>query len=251
MRWVEAQRIVRTGQFQTTVVSVTQLSPRMRRIVLESSGIADQSWPLGCDVAVVLHGEDGRELRRRYTVRSTSGDSLTLDALLHGHGPGSAWASSATPGDRVSVLGPRGRVDLPAASWRVAFTDESGLPAIAALAEALRSSPGRGEQTLLVYAETADEGEVYPLPPNAVAEWLIRAHRPAGGAELLLSGVDRARTALARLYGDAAMDEAGFGYVLGESRTSVAVRDALLELGLDRSHVYAKGYWNLHARPTR
>lgn len=233
----EVQHITRTGQFLATVTDLVMLSPRMRRIELAAPEIAGRSWPLGCDVAVVLAGPDGREVRRRYTVRSTAGDRLVLDAVLHGHGPGSSWAQALRPGEQVSFFGPRGELPLPPqsqASWLLALTDESGLPAIGALAEA--AGP-----RLRVLAEIADDGERYPLPEATEVRWLTRDGRPAGRAEPLIEA----------LAGIAAGTGPGFGYLLGESRAIVAVRDALATLGLGRSEVYAKGYWNLNSRPTR
>jgi NADPH-dependent ferric siderophore reductase len=234
----EVQHITRTGQFLATVTGLSMLSPRMRRIVLAAPEVAGRDWPLGCDIAVVLAGPDGREVRRRYTVRSQSEDQLVLDAVLHGHGPGASWAQSLRLGDQVSFFGPRGELPLPpesSAGWLLALTDEAGLPAIAAVAEALQPA-GR---PLRVLAEIADDGERYPLPGNAEVRWLARDGRPAGRPDLLIEAVDGLPPG------------PGFGYLLGESRAIVAVRDALDRLGLSRSQVYAKGYWNLHSRPTR
>jgi NADPH-dependent ferric siderophore reductase len=236
----EVQHITRTGQFLTTVAELSMLSPRMRRIVLAAPEIAGRDWPLGCDIAVVLAGPDGREVRRRYTVRSTAGDRLVLDAVLHGHGPGSSWAQALRPGDRVSFFGPRGELPLPAESeahWLLALTDEAGLPAIGALAEAVEAA-GR---TVRVLAEIGDDGERYPLPDSAEVRWLSRDGRPPGQPELLIDALAGVRPGTGP----------GFGYLLGESRAIVAVRDALARVGLSRSEVYAKGYWNLNSRPTR
>jgi len=231
------QHITRTGQFLTTVAEVGSLSPHMRRIVLTAPEIAERDWPLGCDIAVVLAGPDGREVRRRYTVRSSDGDRLVLDALLHGHGPGSSWAASLRAGEQVTFFGPRGELPLPPADWLLALTDESGLPAIGALAEAAEAAGRR----LRVLAEIADDGERYPLPGNAEVRWLTRDGQPAGRPDLLIGALDGVQPGTG----------AGFGYLLGESRVIVAVRDALARLGLSRSEVYAKGYWNLNSRPTR
>ncbi|HEX4726273.1 MAG TPA: siderophore-interacting protein, partial [Jatrophihabitans sp.] len=131
----EVQHPTRTGQFQTTVTDLVTLSPRMRRITLSAPQLGQQDWPLGCDIAIVL-AEGGREIRRRYTVRSAAGDQVLVDAVLHGHGPGSSWAQQLQVGDLVRFFGPRGRLELAEADWLLAVTDESGLPAIAALAEA-------------------------------------------------------------------------------------------------------------------
>jgi NADPH-dependent ferric siderophore reductase len=230
----EVQHPTRTGQFLTTVTGLVALSPRMRRITLSSPQIAQQSWPLGCDIAIVLFAAD-REIRRRYTVRTVTGDQLLVDAVLHGHGPGSTWAQSLQLGDPVRFFGPRGEIPLAEAAWWLALTDESGLPAIAALAEAL------GERPISVLAEIADEAEHYPFPPNANVQWLPRADRQAGTVELLTEALDRLELPAG----------AGQAYLLGESRAVVALRDQLGRRGLDRAAIYAKGYWNLNSRPTR
>jgi NADPH-dependent ferric siderophore reductase len=231
------QHITRTGQFLATVAELTMLSPRMRRIVLTAPEIAGQHWPLGCDIAVVLTGPDGREVRRRYTVRSTAGEQLVLDAVLHGHGPGSTWAQELQVGGQVTFFGPRGELPLPPASWLLALTDEAGLPAIGALAEAAAAA-GRELQVL---AEIADDAERYPLPANAEVRWLTRDGRPAGQPDLLIGALDQLRPGTGP----------GYAYLLGESRVIVTVREELARFGLSRSEVYAKGYWNLNSRPTR
>jgi NADPH-dependent ferric siderophore reductase len=235
-----AQHLRRTNRFQASVTELTDLSPRMRRIRLAAPELADVHWPLGCDIAIVLAGPDGREVRRRYTVRSATGDTLVLDALLHGHGPGSDWASSVHHGDQATFFGPRGEIELPDADWLLALTDESGLPAIGALAEALGCDRS-GERSISVLAEIADEAERYPLPPNAEVRWLTRDGHPAGSAELLTEALTEFGPPAGR----------GYAYVLGESRAVTQLRDALATVGLDRAAVYAKGYWNLNARSTR
>ncbi len=233
----DVQHITRTGQFLTNVADLTMLSPRMRRIVLTAAEIAGQDWPLGCDVAVVLDGPDGREVRRRYTVRSQAGEQLVIDALLHGHGPGSSWAQSLQVGSQVRFFGPRGQLPLPPHRWLLALADEAGLPAIGALAEAA-AADGRGVQVL---AEIDADAERYPLPPNAEVRWLTRDGRPPGQPGLLAGALDQVRPG----------PGPGFAYLLGESRAIVAIRDELARFGLGRSEVYAKGYWNLNSRPTR
>ena len=228
------QHITRTGQFLTSVAAVDTLSPRMRRITLSADAVAERAWPLACDIAIVLAGEDGREVRRRYTVRTTAGPSLVVDAVLHGHGPGSTWASEVSVGDEVTFFGPRGEVPVTGADWLLALTDESGLPAVAAVAEAL----GR---EISVIAEIANEDEQYSLPPNATVKWLPRGGRPAGSADLLTAALDDVTPAAGT----------GYAYVIGESRAIVALRDQLSRFGLSRADVYAKGYWNLNSRSAR
>jgi NADPH-dependent ferric siderophore reductase len=231
------QHITRTGQFQVAVAAVSTLSPRMRRIALKAPAIAHQQWPLACDIAIVLTAEDGREVRRRYTVRSVEGDVLHVDAVLHGHGPGSSWAAATAVGDDVVFFGPRGVIELPVVPRLLALTDESGLPAIAALVEA-------AARPITVLAEIADPGETYPLPANAEVSWLPRGAAEAGSPAVLLAGLDA-------LVQDAPAQRPGYAYVLTESRAAVTLREALGRFGLSRADVYAKGYWNLNSRSGR
>jgi NADPH-dependent ferric siderophore reductase len=230
------QQPSRTRQFHAEVSELVFLSPRMRRIALRSPEIAEQSWPLGCELAVVLASPD-REIRRRYTVRSVADDTLLVDAVLHGHGPGSSWAAGLQVGDPVTFFGPRGELPLPAADWLLALTDESGLPAIGALAEAA----GAQGRSIRVLAEISGPDEQYPLPATAEVSWLVRGDAPVGEPDLLAAAVDALEV----------QPGTGYGYVLGESRAVVSLRDRLDRLGLHRTAVYAKGYWNLNARPTR
>jgi NADPH-dependent ferric siderophore reductase len=234
------QHITRTGQFRTRVTQVSVLSPRMRRIELAADEIAATEWPLACDIAIVLTGPEGREVRRRYTVRRSSHDQLTVDAVLHGHGPGSAWAEQLARDDSVCFYGPRGRIDPPGpfdARPLIAVTDESGLPAIAALAEALTD-----QRRITVLAEIADPDERYPLPESADPIWLERRGASAGTVDLLAPALTASLTETGL---------PGFGYVITETRAAVVLRDLLIERGVPRDRVYTKGYWHLNSRPTR
>lgn len=227
------QHLARTPQFHAQVTSLAQLSPRMRRVIVTAPEIATQHWPLGCDVAIVLTGQDGREVRRRYTVRSVARDELIIDAVLHGDGVGSSWAANAQPGDQVVFFGPRGEIGLPTGDDVLALTDESGLPAVAALMEAV---PG----PVVVLAEIAEDTERYPLPDNAQVTWLARDGRTAGDPTILLDAL-----------ASTAVDAHTCAYVIAESRGVLSIRDALTARGVSRSTIYAKGYWNLKSRPTR
>ena len=95
---------------------------------------------------------------------------------------------------------------------------------------------------MTVLAEIADLAERYPLPAGSprCSGCPATAGRPANPT--------CSAAALDRL---ALPAGAGYGYLLGESRAVVGLRDQLGRLGLARDAVYAKGYWNLNSRPTR
>src|SRR5699024_1577675 len=66
---------------------------------------------------------------RDYTVRRVDAEHLTLDFVLHDHGPAGRWAGTARVGDRLGVLGPRGSHLYPDDYARyVLVADETALP---------------------------------------------------------------------------------------------------------------------------
>ncbi|PRC59436.1 NADPH-dependent ferric siderophore reductase, partial [Mycobacterium sp. ITM-2017-0098] len=78
---------------------------------------------------------------RTYTVRhaDTQKREITVDFVVHGdHGVAGPWAASATPGQRLFVMGPSGAyAPHPDADWHLFAGDEAALPAISAALEAL------------------------------------------------------------------------------------------------------------------
>ena len=77
---------------------------------------------------------------RTYTPRRYDPATRTLEIqfLLHGTGPASEWAQRAKPGDKLAVAGPGGRFSLePAAGHWWLAADESAIPAVGTLLEAL------------------------------------------------------------------------------------------------------------------
>ena len=110
-------------------------------------------WPAG----------EPRPTIRTYTVRryDPAAAELDVDFVLHeGHGPAAAWARDARPGAWVGVSEPGGRyVADPAAAFHLVIGDESALPAVATVLEAL--PPG---VPAVAHLEVADAGEEQPLP---------------------------------------------------------------------------------------
>lgn len=177
-----------------------------------------------------------------YTVRRWDPATTELDALfvLHGDvGHASAWASRAAPGDPVALWGPRTCWEPPAGTERVLLVaDETGLPAVAGIIEALRA-----DTPVQVIAEIADEAHGQPLPsrPGVDITWLERGAADAGTTPLLVDAV--------RSLGP--LDPTTtYAYGGGESRAMTAVRRHLRdERGFAQSHVSMVGYWR-HATTT-
>jgi NADPH-dependent ferric siderophore reductase len=221
--------IRRTPLHTAIVTHAEALTPRMRRITLavESLGPTRPAQ----DIELVLADTAGRKVKRRYTIRRqhSADERIDIDALLHGHGPGAQWAATVTPGDPVSFFGPRGRLTIPDVDWHLFVVDESALPALAAISEAL--PVGTSAQAVVEVDGSADEVAL----PGVEVRWLHRGDRPAGTSELLSD-------ALAAITPPAGT---GQGYLLGESRVIGALRPQLNAFGLPNDRLYVKGYWNV------
>ncbi|WP_433279613.1 siderophore-interacting protein [Pseudonocardia xinjiangensis] len=178
-------------------------------------------WPTG----------EPRPAIRTYTVRRfdpRSGE-LDVDFVLHeGHGPAAAWARDARPGSWVGVSEPGGRFEPdPAAEFHVVIGDETALPAVATVLDAL--PPG---VPALAFLEVADAVEEQDLPGTADVRWVHRGDREPGTP---LTEAVRAATFPAG---------AGQAWLSGESACVRDLRKHLLDdRGLDRRRVYATGYW--------
>jgi NADPH-dependent ferric siderophore reductase len=121
----------------------------------------------------ILQAGQQRPLNRTYTPRrwDQKTGELSVDFLLHGDGPGSTWAEQAKPGQVVAVSHqPGGAYKVHAeANWYLIGGDESALPAIGTLLEALPASCFAH-----VFVEVADAGEELKLesPARFHVTWL-------------------------------------------------------------------------------
>jgi NADPH-dependent ferric siderophore reductase len=216
-----------------------------------------------------------RNPMRSYTVRAARplDGEVDVDFVLHGPtGPASAWAEQAAPGDGVVLIGPNARfAGTPGGvEWRppagaralLLAGDETAVPALSAIAEALPR--GTGARVLL---EVPTEDDVLDLdvPPDVRLTWLPRrcgsVSRPLGA--LLTAAVCSAADELGG--GPAAEDpddidpdalvwgvpdiEPGaapsrYAWLAGEAGVVTGLRRHLLrEAGFDRRSVAFMGYW--------
>ena len=222
-----------------TVVAATTLTPRMRRVTLACSALTGTVVRPAQDVELLLREQSGRRVKRRYTIRrfrSAAGE-LDVDVVLHGDGPGARWGATAQPGDSVEFQGPRGKLELRAAPWHLLVGDESALPAIAAIAEALPPA-----EPALAVLEIHDAAEQQPVG-TADVRWV---HRTAAAPGAAPGGAELLGAALAGLR----PPEGARAYLLGESRAMIALRALVEAAGIAHENVFVKGYWNV-GRPDR
>jgi NADPH-dependent ferric siderophore reductase len=222
--------IRRTPLHPVTVTAVVAITPRMRRITVRGPSLVGLVVTPAQDVEVVLPDGQGHKVKRRYTIRRARPDvgEFDLDALIHPHGPGGRWSGAVAVADELEFYGPRGHLELRPAEWHLFIGDEAGLPAIAALVEAL-GAQGPSATVLAEIGEPADEVDLGP----ATVRWLYRGDADPGEPT-------RFAAALAELPPRAD----GRAYLLGESRAMVALRPAIEALGLTADRSYVKGYWN-------
>lgn len=239
------------------VVRTTELSPSMRRVTLggeELEGFLDGH--AGPNIKVFIPRQDQRRpvlpwldqetgryqwpephespTMRTYTVRryDEHAGELDVDFVMHGeHGVASRWAGQAKPGDRVGVMGPGGRT-CPEADWYLLAGDETALPAISGIVEALPLT-ARG-QVLVEVGGAGDHQEV-PCPPELNWSWLHRDGTPAGCSTQLIEAVQAL---------DLPSDVDVSAWVAGESGIVRGIRRHLRnDRGMDAKSVLAVGYW--------
>jgi NADPH-dependent ferric siderophore reductase len=229
-----------------------RITPRMVRVTLSGDQLAGFSGdgpdrrikmffpgpgqdrpalPRGTSGGPVWPAGEVRPAIRTYTVRrfDPGAGELDVDFVLHeGHGPAAAWAREARPGCWVGVSEPGGRYQPdPQAEYHVVIGDESALPAVATVLEALPP-----EVPATAFLEVVDAGEEQPLPGRAEVRWVHRGGRAAG--EPLVAAVRAAPFPGGR----------GQAWLAGESAAVRELRAHLLaDRRLDRRMIYATGYW--------
>lgn len=181
--------------------------------------------------AVAELPEHARPALRWYTVRRHDdvAGTIDVDIVTHGtSGPGSAWALTVRPGDRVGVR-QCGALFLPGDSDRICFVvDETAAPGLAAIMERHDLGPD-----CRIIVETPDLAHLTPLPWHPGLTVLTRHDRTPG---------EVARAALA----DADATAFDYFYLCGESDLAASCRRLLVSgRGVARRQVLFSGYWKL------
>jgi NADPH-dependent ferric siderophore reductase len=230
-----------------TVLASQPISPSMHQVLLTAPELEGFRYEPGQDVMLLVAADGRRPVRRRYTIRALDRETLTLTLHIvrHGQGPGEAWISTAQPGDTVEGIGPRGKITVfPEADWHLFLGDESAMPAILAMTEAL---PGDADATLVIEVpEAADEQDLF-APARTRLSWLHRLGRPAGDPALLAA--EAAEVKLGH--------GAGHAYAFGEAAVVLRLREILAGRGLRESQISPKAYWGRgrgnagHGEPSR
>ncbi|MFY0530019.1 siderophore-interacting protein [Archangium gephyra] len=205
-----------------TVTRVEDVGRRFRRLVLSGPALRGVNWTPGDKLQIFLPGIGTRTYTPLRWDPSTGETELL--AYLHGDGPATQWAKTASPGAALQVFGPRSSLVVGGTSPAVVFGDETSL----ALARA-NGVPGR---TVL---EVTDPGETRAAldalgfsGATLVARQANEAHR-----EALVDAVIKALQA-----------HPGAPLVLsGRAAAIQVVRQGLKARGIGLATVKAKAYW--------
>jgi NADPH-dependent ferric siderophore reductase len=293
---------------EVTATSVERISPSFVRVELASPDLADFGvdgplldqriklvFPNAAGRLASLAGADSswwstwldlpeeeRGHLRTYSVRDVRGNGadtrVVVDLVLHleggATGPGSRWASTATPGDRLLLVGPRrgeefGGIEFDPGTARslLLAADETAVPAACRILEDLpRTAVGAA------FLEVPTDGDTCAVagPPGVQVVWLPRWG--AGHGEPLVEAVRRhvGLAPTSALVDDTAVDPdvwetptysssgeeldgpvtvghdvAGiYAWIAGESRMVTTLRRCLVnEVEMDRRQVAFMGYW--------
>lgn len=252
----DIQRVRHDLRFRTlTVAAVQDLTPSLRRVVLEgpeldnfvSLGFDDhvKIFPAAEGEAAVLPtlGPDGpifpepRPAMRDYTPRAfdPTTNRLTLDFVTGHGGPATEWAMAARPGATLGVGGPRGSFVVPTDyADHVLIGDETALPAIARRLEEL---PPQARAHAVIEVGTFADRIALDSPARATVTWAMRDGAPRGESQALLKA---AETALAGVDPTDA-----YVWVAAEATAAKALRTRALDLGFSPKAMKAAGYWRL------
>ncbi|MGL5864863.1 MAG: siderophore-interacting protein [Dermatophilaceae bacterium] len=248
-------------QFGMTVAAVADLGGGMRRVTVEAPELAwfDRSGPdeyIGLMMprrggALVLPTAGASNVRaalaelpasvrpdlRWYTIRShdRAAARVDVDIVTHGDsGPGSAWACRVRPGDPVGLRASgalyRG---LEVGGRQVLVADETAVPSVAAVLEAMGGPAVAAGHGVEVYVEVPD---LAVLAAYDLGDARVHVRRGAPGSALL-PALDRQLAA-----GGAPVT---YAWACGESDLAAGARRVLVRHGVDRRSIYFCGFWKV------
>lgn len=210
------------------VAAVATPRAGMRTITFTSPDLVGFTALPGQDVMLSVPGDD-TGVRRRYTIRRCDPVAGTLDieVVLHGTGPFASWASSASLGDHIDGIGPRGVITVrDGASHHLFVADPSAIPFAFAMIESLPA--GASATAIIATDEPTDEpADALDAPASMAA---VEVHRVATAD-------------VAGRLASAGLPEGTAAYVNGERRLIRLATDFLIGRGVPADAIASKAYW--------
>jgi NADPH-dependent ferric siderophore reductase len=196
------------------------------------SGVLALPWRDGGQICWPKH----KPVSRAYTARKYHPEKNELDIDFVAHGtdsPGSGWAITCQPGDRIGLAGPGGPEPLlRPADWHILAGDLTAVPAISAILESL---PDNARGMVLIEIDHAEDQHVLQHPGGVEIRWLIRDVRQ--DPLPLVTAIDTIHPPDEK--------QSMSGFVAGESHSVVACRNKLIaNFTLTRKNLYAVPYWH-------
>jgi NADPH-dependent ferric siderophore reductase len=216
-----------------TVEKAFNITPNMRRVRFVGDELAGWAHKPGQEIILRLPQPNGEIVRRHYTVRQVGANRsyMDVDFVLHGEGPATAWVLGAKPGDSIDLTGPRGRVVLNTdADWHLFSGDETCIPAIFSMIEAL---PASARAFAFIEVGGAEDEQELKAAAKVQLEWLHRKGNPPGPSRILADRLDAFVFPEGR----------GHAYIIGETTNARTQRQALIARGFPKKEISAEGYW--------
>jgi NADPH-dependent ferric siderophore reductase len=229
------------------VSDATDLAPRARRIRFTDMTAIESRKPASYlslsftdpGQSTVADGR-GRSDRRTFTPRWFDDQgSMTMDFVLHGSGPASTWANRAEVGDVIWAGPTKGGYDVPpAGSTVVLIGDDTAIPAIGTILEALDDSIRA--TTIIEVIDETDEREV-------TAERLVDPIWIHRGSDPGQTGV-----LTANLIGALEVPGDSYWWIAGEREAVRSLRDTIQESrAVPKERLSINAYWRLQATDPR
>lgn len=231
-----------------TVTATERLGPRARRLHFSGMRLIESTRPAASmslwfsdPSGAAERPRSGRADRRTFTARWLDEDraAMTVDFVLHGSGPASGWAESASVGDVIWSEATRAGYDPPSAgSHLVLVGDDTAMPAIGAIAEAADPSV-----RITAVVEVVDRDDERSLTDARDLDpiWLHRGEDPSRTGVLTLGLLESLE-----------VPPDAHWWVAGEREAILAIRDTLRhDRDVPRERCSVNAHWRLTATDPR
>jgi NADPH-dependent ferric siderophore reductase len=237
---VRARELPAPKDWLLELTQSVEVNPSVVRLRLTAPGLSRLEYLPGQDMAVAVGVGDASTVRRRYTISGLDREKeiVDIEVVLHGDGPGVAWARSAVAGQQIDAVVPRGKISVAeAAEWHLFIGDDSAVPAVMSMVGALDDG---AQAIVLLEVGGPDEERDFAIASGAQLQldWLHRGARPPGDPEAI---------ALA-LEGLTIPAGPGHCYIAGEFGMVRALRADLERRGVAGDAISAKPYWRMGRR---